>query len=66
MIYCYYVSCGLASLHKMYASCNDVDEAPKKIGKFKTDLEAKAACLTHFNKACALVRKSYKRIEQNS
>ena len=56
MIYCYYVSRGLASLHKMHASGNDVDETPKKIGKFKTDSEAKAACLAHYSKACAMAR----------
>ena len=56
MIYCYYVSRGLASLHKMCASGNDVDKAPKKIGKFKTDSEAKAACLVHYNKACTMAR----------
>ena len=51
MIYCYYISRGLASLHKMYKSGNDVDEKPKRIGKFKTDTEAKDACLRHYNKS---------------
>lgn len=54
MIYCYWISRGLASLHKMDSSGNDRDEKPKKIGKFKTDEEAKTACLAHYDKACKM------------
>jgi len=55
MIYCYYIANKLASLHKMYTNGDDCDDAPKKIGKFKTDAEAKAACLAHYDKACKMV-----------
>ena len=44
----------MASLHKMHTSGNDTDTAPKKIGKFKNDTEAKQACLTHYEKACKM------------
>lgn len=53
MIYCYWVSRGIASLHKIKDG-NDVDESPKKIGRFKTDTEAKSACLKHYEKACKM------------
>ena len=56
MIYCYWVSLGLASLHKMQTDGNDADAAPKKIGKFKNDTEAKQACLAHYEKACKIAR----------
>lgn len=54
MIYCYWISIGLASLHKMHTDGNDADTVPKKIGKFKTDAEAKQACLAHYKKACKM------------
>lgn len=54
MIYCYYVSLKLASLHKMFANGNDVDSKPVKIGRFASDAEAKQACLKHYEKACKL------------
>ena len=54
MIYCYRISLGLASLHKMRTDGNDTDDAPKKIGKFKTDAEAKQACLAHYERACIM------------
>ena len=54
MIYCYWISLGLASLHKIHTDGNDTDSAPKKIGKFKTDTEAKQACLAHYEKACKM------------
>ena len=54
MIYCYWVSLGLATLHKMCTDGNDTDTAPKKIGKFKTNAEAKQACLAHYEKACKM------------
>lgn len=56
LIYCYYVANKLASLHKMFASGNDVDQAPKKIGKFASDALAKEACLEHYNKACKIAK----------
>lgn len=55
MIYCYWVSRGLASLHKMQDG-GDADQAPKKIGKFETDKEAKDACLKHYEKARKMAR----------
>jgi len=54
MIYLYWISLGLASLHKMGTDGNDVDQKPKKIGKFKTDVDAKKACIEHFEKACKM------------
>lgn len=54
MIYLYWISNGLASLHKMETTGNDIDQKPKKIGKFKNDTEAKKACLDHFEKAATL------------
>lgn len=58
MIYLYWTgSCGLASLHKMDDSGTDVDLKPKKIGKFKNELEAKKACLEHFDKAVKLAER---------
>lgn len=54
MIYCYWISLGLASLHKMHTNGNDTDEAPKKIGKFKNNTEAKQACIAHYEKACKM------------
>jgi hypothetical protein len=54
MIYCYWVSLGLASLHKMHTNGNDTGAAPKKIGKFKTDAEAKQACFAHYEKSCKM------------
>ena len=56
MIYCYWVSLGLATLHKMQTNGNDTDQKPKKIGKFKTDKEAKQACLEHYEKACKMAK----------
>ena len=56
MIYMYWIAQGLASLHKMNVDGNDVDQKPKKIGKFKTDAEAKEACLEHHAKACKMAR----------
>lgn len=54
MIYLYWVSQGLASLHKMRNDGNDVQDKPKKLGKYKTDTLAKEACKTHFEKACKM------------
>ena len=56
MIYIYWISQGLASLHKMNSNGSDVDQKPKKIGKFKTDKEAKEACIEHHAKACKMAR----------
>ena len=56
MIYCYWISLGLASLHKMHAGGDDVDQTPKKIGRFKTDTEAKNACILHHERACKMAR----------
>ena len=54
MIYLYWVSLGLASLHKMRKDGTDVDSKPVKIGKFKTEALAKDACLKHYEKACKM------------
>ena len=56
MIYCYRISMGLASLHKMHDDGNDVDQTPKKIGRFKTDKAAKDACILHHERACKMAR----------
>lgn len=56
MIYMYWISLGLASLHKMDANGSDTDQKPKKIGKFKTDKEAKEACILHHQKATKMAR----------
>lgn len=56
MIYMYWISLGLASLHKMDANGTDKEEKPKKIGKFKTDAEAKQACIDHHDKACKMAK----------
>jgi len=56
MIYMYWISLGLASLHKMDANGTDKEEKPKKIGKFKTDEQAKQACIDHHAKACKMAR----------
>ena len=54
MMYCYYISLGLASLHKITSDGNDVDQKPIKIGKFKNNDDAKNACITHYNKCCKM------------
>lgn len=36
---------------------NDIDKKPKLIGKFKNEVEAKKACLEHFNKAVTLAKR---------
>lgn len=56
MIYCYYVSRGLVSLHKLKTCRDDADTQPKKIGKFKNDNDAKDACLKHYEKSCVMAR----------
>lgn len=56
MIYCYYISRGIASLHKLKTCGNDADAAPRKIGTFKNDNDAKNACLEHYKKCCAMAR----------
>ncbi len=56
MIYCYWVSLGLATLHKMQITGDDIDQKPKKIGRFKTDKEAKEACIEHYEKACKMAK----------
>lgn len=52
MIYLYWVSRGLASLHVVNRNGADIDRRFKKIGQFKTDTQAKEACLKHYEKAC--------------
>ena len=54
MIYLYYVSRGLASLHKMHSNGNDINQKPVKIGKYSSDKEAKEACIEHHKKACKM------------
>lgn len=54
MIYCYWVSLGLASLHKMKDDGDDIEDSPKKIGRFKTNKEAKDACILHHKRACKM------------
>lgn len=56
MIYCYRVSIGLATLHKMRDDGDDIEDSPKKIGRFKTDKEAKAACILHHERACKMAK----------
>lgn len=56
MIYMYWISLGLASLHKVDPNGSDVDQKPKKIGKFKTDKEAKEACILHYQRACKMAK----------
>lgn len=62
MIYLYWISNGFASLHKTESTGCDVDQKPKKIGKFKTDAEAKKACLEHFDKAAKLAERTGREI----
>lgn len=57
MIYFYRIRLGNATLNKMDSEGNDVDQKPKSIGKFKTEEEAKKACLEHFNKAVTLAKR---------
>jgi len=38
----------------MYSDGNDCDEKPKKIGRFKTEQEARQLCLEHYQKACKM------------
>lgn len=56
MIYCYWISLGLASLHKISNDGNDADQSPKKIGKFTTDEAAKNACILHHERACKMAK----------
>lgn len=57
MIYFYRIRLGNATLIKMDSEGNDVDKKPKAIGKFRTDEEAKKACLEHFDKAVTLAKR---------
>lgn len=57
MIYFYHIRVGNATLNKMDDLGNDIDKKPKLIGKFKNEVEAKKACLEHFNKAVTLAKR---------
>jgi hypothetical protein len=57
MIYFYHIRLGNATLNKMDSQGNDLDKKPKLIGKFKSEEEAKKACLEHFNKSVTLAQR---------
>ena len=54
MIYNYFIRQGVATLSKMSCDGSDIDIKPKKIGKYKTDAQAKSACQDHYMKACKI------------
>ena len=54
MVYLYHIRLGLATLTKMEDSGTDIDQKPKKIGQYKTELEARNACTNHYEKACKM------------
>lgn len=54
MVYLYRIRLGLATLIKMEDSGTDIDQKPKKIGQYKTELEARNACANHYEKACKM------------
>lgn len=56
MTYFYRIRLGLATLNKMDSEGNDVDQKPKKIGQFKTEQDAKNACLEHFERVCKMAK----------
>jgi hypothetical protein len=53
MIYLYRIERGVVFLTKSTNGA-DVDTAPKKIGSFKSDADAKEACFSHHGKACKI------------
>lgn len=55
-IYIYMIVRGNATMVKMLSDGQDVNSKPKSIGKFKTDEQAKNACIVHHNKACKMAR----------
>lgn len=57
MIYFYHIRLANATLNKMDSQGNDINKKPKVIGKFKTEEEAKKACLEHFDKAVTLAKR---------
>ena len=56
MLYMYRINLGVATLNK------GDDFAIVKIGKFKNDFEALAACKAHYQKACKALEKFNKPI----
>lgn len=57
MIYFYRIRQGNATLNKMDSQGNDIDKKPKVIGKFKSEEEAKKACIDHFDKTVTLAKR---------
>lgn len=57
MIYFYRIRQGNATLNKMDSQGNDIDKKPKVIGKFKSEQEAKKACIDHFDKTVTLAKR---------